>query len=159
MTLSTLTLIEGSVNANVLLTKVTKAQKDALPNLEIGETVYQTDNNIGMQIYNGTSWDSFKGSLTPNVQTTLYTPNVSDNGKIIIMSGDAITIPAGIFNTGDHIQIVSNTQYNVSILCSNVTAYIAGSNTIKTTVTLATRGRCEILFYEPNKVVISGNVN
>lgn len=159
MTLSTLTLIEGSANANVLLTKVTKAQKDLLTNLEVGETVYQTDGSVGLQVYNGTGWDLLKGGLTPNVQASLYTPSTSDIGKIIIMSGDAITIPANIFNVGDCIQIVSNSQYNVGIMCSSVTAYIAGSNTVKTSVTLATRGRCEILFVESNKVVISGNVN
>lgn len=173
----TLTLIEGSKNANILFAKITKNQKDGLANLEIGEAVYQTDNSPGIQVYNGTNWDSFatlsgasftgpvsdsKGnvrSIPQNLQTSLYTLVASDNGKHICMSGDTITIPANVFNIGDNVQIFNNTAYNVGILCSNVTAYIAGVNTTKTTVTLATRGRCEILFYEQNKVVISGNVS
>lgn len=159
MTLSTLTLIEGSANANVLLTKVTKAQKDALTNLTIGETVYQTDVAPGLQIFNGTSWDTFTGNIPQNLQTSLYTLTAADVGKHIFMSGDAITIPANVFKTGDVVHIVSNSAYNVGIMCSNVTAYIAGVNTVKTIVTLATRGRCEILFCEPNTVIISGNVN
>lgn len=161
MTLSTLTLIEGSANANVLLTKVTKAQKDALTNLTIGETVYQTDVTPGLQVYNGTDWDTFTftGNIPQNLQTTSYTLQASDNGKHICMTGDAITIPADVFKIGDTVQIFNNTQYNVGIFCSNVTAYIAGVNTVKTIINIATRGRCEILFYEPNKVVISGNVN
>lgn len=158
MTLSTLTLIEGSANANVLFTKVTNSQKDSLTNLEVGEAVYQTDGSPGLQVYNGASWITFNGNIPQNLQSSLYTLVASDNGKHICTTGDSVTIPANVFSIGDHVQIFNNTAYNVGIMCSDVTAYVAGTNTIKTIITLATRGRCDILFYEPNKVVISGNV-
>jgi hypothetical protein len=51
-----LSLIEGSVNANLVFTNVTKIQKEALINLEKGETVYQTDGSPSLQLYNGTQW-------------------------------------------------------------------------------------------------------
>jgi len=87
-------------------------------------------------------------------KTSSYTLATSDIG-----SGGSITIPNSTFAAGDIISIFNNTSGNITITCSITTAYIAGTNTDKNTMTLATRGVATILFISGTVCVVTGNVS
>jgi hypothetical protein len=92
-------------------------------------------------------------------QTGSYTLAVNDVGKYVqVSTGGSITIPTSTFAEGDAITIYNNTTGNITITCSAPTAYIAGTNTVKTSMTLATRGVATVLFYSATACVVSGNV-
>jgi hypothetical protein len=92
-------------------------------------------------------------------KTGSYTLAVGDVGKYVqIGSGGSITVPTSTFAEGDAITLYNNTTGNITITCSAPTAYIAGTDTIKTSMTLATRGVATILFYSATACVVSGNV-
>jgi len=93
-------------------------------------------------------------------KTTSYSLVTGDVGKFIgVGSGGSITIPDATFATGDVVSIFNNTSGDVTITCSITTAYIAGTDTDKATMTLATRGVATILFLSGTVCVISGNVS
>jgi len=93
-------------------------------------------------------------------KTGSYTLAVADIGKYVqVGSGGSITIPDATFAEGDVISIFNNTTGNITITCSITTAYIAGTDTDKASVTLATRGVATVLFISSTVCVISGNVS
>lgn len=97
----------------------------------------------------------------PNVgtKTGSYQLAPADVGKYVQLStGAAITIPNNTFADGDVISLYNNTTGSLTITCSTTNAYIAGTDTNKASVTLATRGVATILFYSATACVISGNV-
>jgi hypothetical protein len=80
-------------------------------------------------------------------------------GKYVqIGSGGSITIPTSTFSEGDVISLANNTTGSITITCSAPTAYIAGTNTIKTSMTLATRGVATVLFISSSVCFVTGNV-
>lgn len=94
-----------------------------------------------------------------SAKTTSYTLATSDVGQYIqVGSGGSITIPDAVFSTGDAIVIANNTTGNITITCTITTAYIAGTDTDKSTMTLATRGLANILFLSGTVCIVSGNV-
>lgn len=93
-------------------------------------------------------------------QTGSYTLAVGDVGKYVqIGSGGSITVPTSVFAEGDAITLYNNTTGNITITCSAPTAYVAGTNTVRTSLTLATRGVATILFYSATACVVTGNVS
>lgn len=93
-------------------------------------------------------------------KTGSYTLAVGDVGKYVQLgSGGSITIPTSTFAEGDAISLFNNTTGNITITCSAPTTYIAGTDSIKTSLTLATRGVATILFYSATACVVSGNVS
>ena len=95
-----------------------------------------------------------------SAKTTSYSLAVGDVGKFIeVGSGGSITIPDATFAAGDVVSIFNNTSGNVTITCTITTAYIAGTDADKASVTLATRGVATILFLSGTVCVISGNVS
>jgi hypothetical protein len=93
-------------------------------------------------------------------QTGSYTLTTADVGEYVqVGSGGSITIPNATFAEGDAISIFNNTSGNITITCTITTAYIAGTDSDKASVTLATRGVCTILFISSTVCVISGNVS
>jgi aspartate oxidase len=71
-----------------------------------------------------------------------------------------VIIPASVFAAGDVISLYNNTSGNLTVTCSAVTlAYIAGTDTDKASVTLATRGVCTVLFIDATTCVLTGNVS
>ena len=93
-------------------------------------------------------------------KTSSYTLATSDIGEFVgVGSGGSITIPNSTFAAGDIISIFNNTSGNITITCSITTAYIAGTNTDKDTMTLATRGVATILFISGTVCVVTGNVS
>ena len=102
----------------------------------------------------------FRNLPAVGTKTGSYTLAVGDVGKYVQLgSGGAITIPTSTFAEGDAITLYNNTTGNITITCSAPTAYIAGTNTIKTSMTLATRGVATVLFYSATACVVSGNVS
>lgn len=93
-------------------------------------------------------------------KTGSYTLAVGDIGKYVqVGSGGSITIPNSTFSEGDAISVFNNTSSGVTITCSTTNAYIAGTDTNKSSVTLATRGVATILFISSTLCVIAGNVS
>ena len=93
-------------------------------------------------------------------KTTSYTLATADVGKYVqVGTSGSITIPDATFAEGDVISIFNNTTGNITITCSITTAYIAGTDTDKATMTLATRGVATILFISSTVCVVSGNVS
>lgn len=92
-------------------------------------------------------------------KTTSYTLATTDIGEFVgVGSGGSITIPNSTFAAGDIVSIFNNTTGNITITCSITTAYIAGTDTDKATMTLATRGVATILFISGTVCVVTGNV-
>jgi hypothetical protein len=93
-------------------------------------------------------------------KTTSYSLATSDVGKFVgVGASGSITVPNSTFAAGDVISIFNNTSGNVTLTMSITTAYIAGTNTDKDTMTLATRGVATILFISGTVCVVSGNVS
>lgn len=93
-------------------------------------------------------------------KTSSYNLAVGDVGKFVsVGSGGSITIPNAVFSAGDVVSIFNNTTGDVTITCSITVAYIAGTNTDVSSVTLATRGVATVLFISGTTAVIAGNVS
>jgi hypothetical protein len=93
-------------------------------------------------------------------KTTAYTLAVTDVGEYVeVGASGSITVPNDIFATGDVVAVFNNTTGNISINCPVTTAYIAGTDADKASVTLSTRGVASVLFINPSLCVITGNVS
>jgi hypothetical protein len=93
-------------------------------------------------------------------KTGSYTLTTADVGEYVqVGSGGSITIPDATFAEGDVISIFNNTTGNITITCSITTAYIAGTDSDKSSMTLATRGLATVLFISSTVCVVSGNVS
>jgi len=104
-------------------------------------------------------------TIYPNIpksgasKTASYTLATTDIGELIECgSSGAIVIPNSTFSTGDAVLIFNNTTGNITITCSIATAYIGGTNTDESSITLATRGICNVLFISGTVCVVTGNV-
>ena len=96
---------------------------------------------------------------TGSDKTTAYELVLTDVGKYVgVGTSGSIVVPTAVFANGDAISIYNNTTGNITITTSAVTAYISGTNTAKTSITLATRGIATILFVSATVCVVSGNV-
>jgi hypothetical protein len=92
-------------------------------------------------------------------KTSSYALTTADVGKVVgVGTGGSITIPDATFAAGDAVIIFNNTTGSITITCTITTAYIAGADTDKATLTLATRGIASILFVSGTVCVVSGNV-
>jgi len=107
-----------------------------------------------------TSTLGYRNAPAVGTKTGSYTLATADIGKYVqIGSGGSITIPDATFAEGDVISIFNNTSAGITITCTITTAYIAGTDSDKASVTLATRGVCTILFISSTVCVITGNVS
>jgi hypothetical protein len=92
-------------------------------------------------------------------KTGSYTLQTADVGKYVqVGSGGSITIPDATFAEGDAVSIFNNTTGSITITCSITSAYIAGIDTDKATMTLLTRGVATVLFISGTVCVVSGSV-
>jgi hypothetical protein len=107
----------------------------------------------------GTNAVGYRNLPAVGTKTTSYTLQTADVGKYVqVGSSGSITIPDATFAEGDAISIFNNTTGNITITCTITTAYIAGTDSDKASVTLATRGVATILFISGTVCVITGNV-
>lgn len=98
--------------------------------------------------------------ISGSAKTTSYTLATTDIGEYIeIGSGGSVTIPNSTFAAGDVVSLFNNTSGDVTITCSITTAYVAGTDSDKATMTLATRGIATVLFISGTVCVVNGNVS
>jgi len=108
----------------------------------------------------GTNTIGYRVLPAVGTKTTSYTLAVADVGKYVqVGSGGSITIPNSTFAEGDVVVIVNNHTAAITITCTITDAYIGGTNTDKASVSLATRGVCNILFLSGTACIITGNVS
>jgi hypothetical protein len=127
-----------------------------------GVSLYSSSGDLFFMDAAGTaSRVGFRGvPQSGSAKTGSYTLATTDVGDYIqVGSGGSITIPDATFATGDVVSIFNNTSGNITITCTITTAYIAGTDADKASVTLATRGVATILFISGTVCVISGNVS
>lgn len=92
-------------------------------------------------------------------KTAAYTLATGDVGKVVgVGSGGSIEIPDATFAAGDAVLVFNNTAGDVTITCTITTAYIAGADADVASVTLSTRGVCNILFISGTVCVLTGNI-
>jgi hypothetical protein len=108
----------------------------------------------------GTNKVGYRNVPPVGTKTGSYTLAVGDVGEYVqIGSGGSITIPDAVFAEGDIISIFNNTSGSITITCTITTAYLAGTDADKASVSLATRGVATVLFISGTVCVISGNVS
>ena len=92
-------------------------------------------------------------------KTTSYTLAVGDVGEFIeVGASGAIVVPNATFSAGDAVVIFNNTSGAITLTMSITTAYIGGTDADKATISLATRGICNVLFISGTVCVVTGNV-
>ena len=108
----------------------------------------------------GTNAPGFKNIPAVGAKNSSYSLQTADVGKYVeVTSGGSITIPNSTFAAGDAIVIVNNHTAAITITCSITDAYIAGTDTDKASVSLATRGVANIFFLSGTRCIITGNVS
>ncbi len=108
----------------------------------------------------GTNTIGYRDLPAVGTKTTSYTLQTADIGKYVqVGSGGSITIPDATFAEGDALVIANNHSAAITITCSITTAYIAGTDADKASVSLATRGVATVLFLSGTVCIISGNVS
>jgi hypothetical protein len=119
-----------------------------------------TSGNLTNCTVDGTNPIGYRDLPAVGTKTSSYTLAVGDVGKYVqVGASGSITIPDATFAEGDIIAIANNTSSGVTITCSITTAYIAGTDTDKASVTLATRGLATVVFLSGTVCIISGNVS
>ena len=109
---------------------------------------------------NATATLGFLNIPAVGTKTGSYTLATGDVGKYVqVGSGGSITIPDATFAEGDVISIFNNTSGAITITCSITTAYIAGTDSDKATMSLATRGVATVVFISSTVCVVTGSVS
>jgi hypothetical protein len=94
-----------------------------------------------------------------SAKTTSYTLATGDIGKLIeVGSGGSITVPNATFAAGDAVVIFNNTTGSITLTMSITTSFIGGTDADDNSISLATRGVCNILFISGTVCVVTGNV-
>ena len=83
---------------------------------------------------------------------------VGDVGKVLSVTAGQ-TVPNSTFAAGDVVVIFNNSSSSITLTMSITTAYIAGTDADKATMTLATRGVATILFISGTVCVVSEKVS
>jgi len=108
----------------------------------------------------GTNSVGYRNVPDTGAKTSSYTLATTDVGKYVqVGSGGSIIIPNSTFSDGDIVSVFNNTTGNVTITCSTSSAYLAGVDAVRTSLTLATRGLMTVLFISGTVCVVSGNVS
>jgi hypothetical protein len=116
--------------------------------------------NLTNTTADGTNKVGYRTLPPVGTKTSSYTLAVGDVGEYVqVGSGGSITIPNSTFAEGDVVVIANNHSAAITITCTISDAYIAGTDTDKATVSLATRGVCNILFLSGTRCIITGNVS
>jgi hypothetical protein len=161
----TATTVNGTFDTNVAAAGVTLS----------GTTLAAdgTDTNIDITITpkgsgvvtTGASYSDAAGKLraiprSGAAKTTSYTLAVTDIGEYIeIGTGGSVVVPDATFSTGDAVVVFNNTSGSITLTLSITTAYQAGTDADKATLSLATRGVANILFISGTVCVVTGNVS
>lgn len=145
----------NTVTLNLDNTAVTPATYAGRFTVDAQGRLTAADNTI-----DGTNAPGFKNIPAVGTKTSSYSLLTADVGKYVeVASGGSITIPNSTFAAGDVVVIVNNHSAAITITCSITDAYIAGTDTDKATVSLATRGIANIFFVSGTRCIITGNVS
>jgi hypothetical protein len=97
---------------------------------------------------------------TGSTKTAAYTLTISDIGEYVqVGSGGSVVVPNDVFSNGDVVLVVNNTTGDISIDCPITTAYAAGTDTDRSSLTLSTRGIANVLFIASSICIVSGNIS
>lgn len=119
-----------------------------------------TSGNLQNCTADGTNGVGFRSIPSAGAEKTgSYTLQTSDRAEFVqVGSGGSITVPNSTFAAGDVVVVYNNHSAAITITLSTTNAYIAGTNTNKTSVSLATRGVCNILFVSSTVAILTGNI-
>jgi hypothetical protein len=146
-----------TVGNNLVVTGTSNLVGTATLGIVTGATISGSANTLTVD---GTNPVGFRDVPPVGTKTTSYTLATGDVGKYVqVGTSGSITIPDATFAEGDIISIFNNTSGAITITCTITTAYIAGTDADKASVSLATRGVATILFISGTVCVISGNVS
>jgi hypothetical protein len=94
-----------------------------------------------------------------SAKTSSYTLATGDVGEFIeVGASGSIVVPNSVFSAGDAVVIFNNTSGAITLTMTITTAYIGGTDADKATISLATRGICNVLFISGTVCVVTGNV-
>ena len=161
----TATTLQGNLDTNVAAAKLTVSGTSVVAS--------GTDTNISLTltpkgsgvVTTAASYSDGAGKLRAIPQSgaakvASYTLAVTDVGEFIeVGTSGAIVVPDATFSAGDAVVIFNNTSGNITITLSITTAYLAGTDADKATLSLAARGVCNILFISGTVCVVAGNVS
>lgn len=140
--------------------RLTAASNGTTPLVSGGALGTPSSGTLSSCTVDGTNAVGFKNLPAVGTKTGSYTLTTSDKGKYVqVGSGGSITIPDATFSEGDCVVIANNHSSAITITCTITTAYIGGTNTDKASVSLATRGICNIFFLSGTVCIITGNVS
>ena len=95
-----------------------------------------------------------------SAKTSSYTLATTDVGEFIeVGTSGSIIVPNATFSAGDAVVIFNNTSGSITLTLSITTAYLGGTDADKATLSLATRGVCNVLFISGTVCVVTGNVS
>ncbi len=139
--------------------RLTSASNGTTPLTSGGALGTPSSGNLSNCTVDGTNPIGYRDLPAVGTKTSSYTLATSDVGKYVqVGSGGSITIPNSTFSEGDVVLVANNHSAAITITCSITDAYIAGTDTDKATVSLATRGVASIVFLSGTRCIISGNV-
>ena len=140
--------------------RITAAANGTAPLVSGGALGTPASGNLSNATADGTNKVGYRTLPPVGTKTSSYTLAVGDVGEYVqVGSGGSITIPNSTFAEGDVVVVVNNHTAAITITCSITDAYIGGTDTDKATVSLATRGVCNILFLSSTRCIITGNVS
>jgi hypothetical protein len=161
----TATTLKGNLDTNVAAAKLTVSGTSVVASgTDSNISVTLTPKGTGV-VTTAASYSDAAGKLraipqSGSAKTSSYTLAVTDVGEFIeVGASGAIVIPDATFSAGDAVVIFNNTSGNVTITCTITTAYKAGTDSDQATVTLITRGVCNVLFISGTVCVITGNLS
>jgi hypothetical protein len=140
--------------------RITSASNGATPLTSGGALGTPSSGNLSNCTADGTNGVGFR--IIPSAgseKTGSYSLQTSDRAEFVqVGSGGSITVPNSTFAAGDVVVIYNNHTAAITITLNTTNAYISGTNTNKTSVSLATRGVCNILFVSATVAILTGNI-
>lgn len=116
--------------------------------------------NLSNCTVDGTNSVGYKKVPDVGSKNTAYTLQTADVGKYVqVTTGGSIVVPDATFADGDVISVFNNTTGSITITLNITTAYLAGTDADKASLSLATRGVASILFISGTVCVVTGNVS
>jgi hypothetical protein len=159
------TTLQGSLDTNVAAAKLTVSGTSAVASgTDTNISITLTPKGTGV-VTTAASYSDAAGKLraipqSGSAKTSSYTLATTDVGEFIeVGTSGAIVIPDATFSAGDAVVIFNNTSGAITITCTITTAYQAGTDSDKATLSLATRGIASILFISGTVCVVTGNVS
>ena len=161
----TATTLQGNLDTNVAAAKLTVSGTSVVASgTDTNISVTLTPKGTGV-VTNGSTYSDVYGkvraiSQSGSAKTTSYTLAVADVGRFIeVGASGSIVVPDATFAAGDAVVIFNNTSGSITLTLSITTAYQAGTDADKATLSLATRGVANILFISGTVCVVTGNVS